>query len=111
MKTSTSTLPEGTNSTLEPLRRGPAALVPPAPAVSFRIELGAMCRPIAEQLPGLLSKEDAKHLQLDNEAITRLYIRGLIPQRATDNARQRLLKKIQAAVTKHCKALRPASPV
>jgi hypothetical protein len=102
MKKRASTLPEGTRSTLEPLRRSPASLVPPRPTKTFTVEIGALCDPISQQLKGLLSKNDAEMLDVDNAAITRCHIRGLITESQAHSARVRLLKKVQRCVARHC---------
>lgn len=67
--------------------------------MSENIELvfGAVCPSIAEQLTGIdhgINPEALGHAQFDADAITRLSIRGLIPDSAARLARQKLLKRI-----------------
>lgn len=56
------------------------------------IQLGALARPLAEQLD--LPAEAVLHYQADSDAITRLAIRGLLTERETHSARKRLVKAI-----------------
>ncbi len=67
---------------------------------TMQIELGALAKPLTEQLAG--SGIDHKKLQvfdLDANAISRLYVRGLITESQATAARKKLLRTIQGAVT------------
>lgn len=63
--------------------------------------LGGVGPKLSEQgLEGLLSAEDIAHFERDDEAISRVYVRGLIPHSAHVKARDKLAKRIQAAAAK-----------
>lgn len=65
--------------------------------MKLSISFGALADPIKKQIEaaGLsISKREADLLQRDAEAITRCYIRGLIPDSVAERARMRLLKNI-----------------
>ena len=67
----------------------------------FGITFGALAPEIKEQLDeaGLVYDEkDADHFNRDAEAITRLFLRDLIPNGQAEKARQKLVKKIGEAV-------------
>ena len=61
----------------------------------MQIALGALAPKLSEQLDGLLSAKDIVILDEDAAAITRLYIRGYIPESAAHTARKRLVKEIE----------------
>jgi hypothetical protein len=67
--------------------------------LTLKIELGALCPSLKEQLAELVI-DDAELALLDQDAdaITRLHIRGLIPEAVAMNARRKLVRKIQAAL-------------
>lgn len=62
----------------------------------MEIRFGAMAPYLSEQIPGLDEQYD-----IDADCITRLHIRGILPDAETHKARKRLLKKIE----KHYKAM------
>ena len=72
--------------------------------MSKTIELGLLCRPLSEQLAGLISAKDAQALDLDNSAINRAVVRGYMPANVAERARRKLLKRCQDAVTAHAKS-------
>jgi len=61
-----------------------------------------MCSPtLADQVGHLISDKDAlDHMQKDADAISRLYVRGLIPKSASDRAYDKLFKSLTAAIRK-----------
>jgi hypothetical protein len=64
---------------------------------TFRIELGALCPPIFQQLSGQgLEMETVylDHAEADATAITRLLIRGFLTDSEARKARKRLVKFI-----------------
>ncbi len=62
------------------------------------IELGALCTPLTTQLAGWVSKIQAETFQISAEAITHLVVAGCLSETEADRARDRLMKKIVAAV-------------
>lgn len=62
------------------------------------ITLGALEKPLTEQLKGLLPHEVAMVFELHAKAISRCHIFGLISDAESDRARKRLIKKIQAKI-------------
>ena len=72
----------------------------------MEIELGALARPISEQIKNAgfeLSGADA--FDRDADAITRLYIRGVLTEGEAHKARTRLMKELGKAWDKQQKAL------
>jgi hypothetical protein len=66
-------------------------------AVNLRISFGAMSKPLHEQIVehGIsVTEKEMSHYQKDAAAIVRLRIRGLLSDKETDNARNRLMKSI-----------------
>lgn len=66
----------------------------------FGLHFGAICDPIAKQISGQqlkFDKSEVSHYQKDADAITRLRIRGYLPDSTLKKAQQKLFKKI----TKH----------
>jgi hypothetical protein len=61
----------------------------------MRIELGAMAKPLREQLAGHIEEKALSLLEMDNDAINRLHLRGYLSDTATKVARHRLVKAIQ----------------
>jgi len=66
----------------------------------MQIELGALSEPLTDQLGRNIKltpeqRKEAGIYDKDADAISRLYIRGLIPESQADNARRKLLKKIE----------------
>ena len=61
----------------------------------MNIELGALCKPLSEQLNGYISDDKLKIMDADAAAITRLLIRGFIPESVAKNARKKLVRAIQ----------------
>jgi len=66
----------------------------------MQIELGALAEPLVDQLERnfKLTQDQRKEAGIydkDADAISRLYIRSLIPESQADNARRKLLKKIE----------------
>lgn len=68
---------------------------------NLEIYFGALCDPIAEQLVKQGAADfdaiDIHHFQLDADAITRLSVRGLIP----DGQRRQLHTKLFTRIIKH----------
>lgn len=62
------------------------------------LQIGALCDPISKQLAGLISEKDATVLDADHDAINQCYVRGYMPDRATERARLKLLKRCQEAI-------------
>jgi hypothetical protein len=60
-----------------------------------RIEFGALARPLYHQIRGYLPAASLRHFQADADAITRLKIRGLIPDKAAERARLRLIRDME----------------
>lgn len=61
----------------------------------FSIRFGAMCPPLAEQIGEIPNIEQ---YQADADAITRLYLRGVIPNSAKENAHKRLFRQIERSL-------------
>lgn len=62
------------------------------------IELGALADPITKQpVAKYLTADDADHFERDNDAISRLRLRGLIPDSAATKARDKLTRNIVKA--------------
>lgn len=72
---------------------------------TLSVELGALCRPVSEQLSGHLLPDDARQFDSVAEAITTLYVLGYIGDNIAERCRHRLLKKLQPAVDR-CRAAR-----
>jgi len=63
------------------------------------IELGALAKPLSEQLSTFnVDKEELERLDMDADAISRLYIRDLITESQATKARQKLMKRIHRLV-------------
>ena len=73
----------------------------------MQIALGAMAPKLSEQLEGLLDPKDIDILDADAAAITRLYIRGYIPETTAHIARKRLVKAIERAGKEYEKSKEP----
>lgn len=68
--------------------------------MSVDISFGALCPPLADQLPaGTIPAETLDHLQRDADAITRLAVRGLLTDAQIHAARSKLVKKIASAAS------------
>jgi hypothetical protein len=66
-----------------------------------KFTLGGFGPKLSDQgLEPYLSAEDIAHFDRDDEAISRLHVRGLIPYSVHVKARQKLAAKIRAAVKK-----------
>jgi hypothetical protein len=62
------------------------------------IEIGIMAPDLTEQLKGVLDADEASRFEVDSKAISRLNIRDLIGDYLTNQARQKLVRKIEAAI-------------
>jgi len=63
------------------------------------IELGAIAKPLSEQISeAVMDRRDVAMFQKDSDAISRLYIRGLIPESQARSAKMKLMKKMQKAI-------------
>lgn len=74
------------------------------PGRPFSLQMGIVGPTFQEQVAHLLPAEahaDLDHLQRDNEAISRLFIRHLLVQSAADKARDKLGKKVVDLLIKH----------
>lgn len=60
----------------------------------MQIELGALAPSLIEQLAGAVDADKLAHFDQDADAITRLYVRGYIPESVAGKARKRLVKEI-----------------
>lgn len=69
----------------------PAILAPERITVRF----GLMAPPLREQIPGLV---DSDHFQKDADALTRLWVRGLIYDSDHRRCSAKLLRKMEAAM-------------
>lgn len=63
------------------------------------LTFGPMARPLKEQLNGLGDAHFLDQAQLDADAITRLYLRGVLSEVEVKTARKRLLGAIRASLT------------
>jgi hypothetical protein len=64
------------------------------------VTLGCYTDSLSVQLADTrISAEDLCHYDRDAEAITRLYLRGLLTERERDAARRRLVRQIQKSLT------------
>ena len=65
----------------------------------MQITLGAMADPLKDQLAKIDTTPEQKaeidRLDMDADAISRLYIRDLIPESQATKARQKLMRKIE----------------
>lgn len=68
--------------------------------MKLTLQFGAMAPKLAEQLDGIarLPKSLLSAFQQDADAVTRLAVRGLLPDGETAKARKRLLKRVAAQV-------------
>lgn len=66
--------------------------------MKIRIELGALCDPISDQLKGRAPNHRLRFLDGHAESITRLHIHGVLTDSECDKARKRLMRKIQQEV-------------
>jgi hypothetical protein len=66
------------------------------------VEMGWAASPMKEQHP-VLSDIDCKMFDEDNNAISRLRMRGLITPSMADNARKKYVKKVEEAIKKALK--------
>lgn len=66
----------------------------------MKIALGALSPSLTEQLDGMIDEKEIAVLDLDADAITRLYIRGYISSSQATTARKRLIKKIDKELSK-----------
>jgi len=65
------------------------------------IHFGALAPKLKEQLKSFqLDDMKLQHIQLDADAITRLLIRGLIPDSVAHKTRQKLIKNITKSIHK-----------
>jgi hypothetical protein len=66
------------------------------------LQLGALAPPLAEQLAERIStpeqREAIEHLQRDTDAISRLYVRGLISESVAIQARNRIVRAVAKAL-------------
>ncbi len=62
------------------------------------LSFGPMAKPLKEQLNGLGDDQYLDQAQLDADAITRLYLRGLLADGEAKKARKRLLGAIRASL-------------
>ena len=60
----------------------------------MNIVLGAMAAPLKEQLAGRLDEKTLGIMDDDTNAITRLLLRGFIPESIGKKARQKLIRAI-----------------
>lgn len=75
-----------------------------SPGSRLSLALGMLAPSLQEQCGHLLpeqAQDDLAHLQLDNEAISRLLVRGCLIQSAADKARDKLFDKVIALLKKH----------
>lgn len=70
------------------------------------IDFGAMAPTLSKQLAKIglsLSRDTLKIIQRDADAITRLYMRGLLSDSQTLTARRKLMKMLMATLNKEGK--------
>ena len=70
--------------------------------MTLEISFGALSPSIGEQLrsQGLTAtKDDVTHWESDRKALTRLRVRGLLPDATAKQAERRLFKRILSGVT------------
>jgi hypothetical protein len=63
-----------------------------------KIHFGALCAPLTEQLKGYVASNPLDLLERDNQAITRLIVRGYLTDSQGHAARKKLMRAIEAAV-------------
>lgn len=64
------------------------------------IELGLLAPSLSQQLNGVVLTGTLTLLELDNNAINRLLVRGYLSQSTAEVARKRLIRKIQSEAQK-----------
>ncbi|WP_376960161.1 hypothetical protein ABNQ39_20880 [Azospirillum sp. A26] len=70
-------------------------------SIPKQIQMGAFANTLAEQgFADLIDADILDHLQKDADAISRLSVRGVIPEGAANKARERLGKTIFGAIKK-----------
>jgi hypothetical protein len=69
------------------------------------VTLGALADPLTKQLDGLILPATLAHLDADANAITRLVVRGYLPDSQAHRAREKLMKKIREEASKSAKHL------
>jgi len=63
--------------------------------MQVEIHFGALADPLEKQLEGFnISADKIEHFQKDADAITRLVVRGLIPDGAAHQARKKIIRNI-----------------
>lgn len=69
--------------------------------MKFSITFGALAPPLSEQLPdgAKIKRMDLIHFQKDADAITRLFVLGLMTNTGANAARKRLMQKILSSTT------------
>lgn len=68
----------------------------------MQFSLGAFGPRLAEQgLEGYLDARDIEHFDRDDEAISRLHMRGIIPYSVHIKAREKLAKSVRMAADRH----------
>ncbi len=70
--------------------------------MQLQIDFGAMAPKLKEQIKAADLKADSdgiEHCQKDADALTRLAVRGLLPDSAVRNGRKKLMKHILRYVT------------
>lgn len=70
----------------------------------MQIILGAMANPLKDQLADIDTtpeqQAEIERFDMDSDAISRLYIRGLIPESQATKARQKLMRNIKQMLVK-----------
>lgn len=73
--------------------------MPNCEAHEIPIELGIVVPPLAEQLAAFdLKEKEVARLQGLNDAISRLYLSGYIPDSQTEKLRKKLVKEIEGVI-------------
>jgi hypothetical protein len=72
------------------------------------IKIGALGRPLTEQLKGLIPAQELEVLEADRVALTRALLRGYVPESLISKARTKLMKNIQKAFNARAQAEKEA---
>lgn len=86
---------------MDTIETNPSGAVPPPASGSANrrtVSLGALEPPLVEQLDGLADKAKLEQLDRAADAITHLYVHGLLTDRETDAARRRLMARVKRTV-------------
>ena len=78
---------------------------------TLRLEIGPLCDAPSKQLAGKLSADDLKHLDKDADALSRLYVRGLLTGTEWSKVGRRLIEKAAKLYVSNGEVCHGAAPL